>query len=91
MIEKGGLLYIPALDLDYNADDEDDAKPHDQDLKAESAAFLGFDVSAHNTNYNGNDKQSNKEQSIPDSDGFAAGVLATPTEWGMAASATCCR
>ena len=81
LIEKDGLLYIPALDLDYNADDEDDAKPHDQDLKAESAAFLGFDVSAHNTNYNGNDKQSNKEQSIPDSDGFAAGVLATPTEW----------
>ena len=67
LIEKGGLLYLPAIDMDYIADDEDDAK-HAEDLTAASAAFLGLDVSANDNN--------NK-----DLDGFAAGVLATPTEW----------
>ena len=67
LIEKGGLLYLPAIDMDYLADDEDDAR-HDQDLTAPSAAFLGLDVSANDNN--------NK-----DLDGFAAGVLATPTEY----------
>ena len=62
LIEKGGLLYIPALD--YDADDEEDEEK--QRLKAadQAAAFLGFDPSAHkltNNNENKNELTNNNE------------------------------
>ena len=86
LIEKGGLLYIPALD--YDADDEEDEEKQRLKAAAQAAAFLGFDPSAHENNNNNNeDKNENnnnnedKNELTNDSDGFAAGVLATPTEW----------
>ena len=69
LIEKGGLLYIPALD--YDADDEEDEEK--QRLKAadQAAAFLGFVPSANELTNNNEDKNelTTNNQPIPDSDG----------------------